>query len=378
MNERMTHRDSRRRGARAFRRGLFVCVFGLLVSDPSFADGLRESPETNRIGQWIDDLANDSERNNAKRALAQLRAVGAKADAALHDALDSKDPQQRHFAAHLLRARNSSAPSQKLLAVTVEGLRDDNLPEYPRKAPYIWNAVEGVEFLLGNVEVAKSHLLVALDATDGQQRFLAAYIVAMSRREWRVERVCSILIEHLEDNEVRNDASLSSTALARLGRPALPSLFENRGSLDVQQRDLIELVIRKIEGKPTAAHELNVLFTPDRETPSVNIPTIPKRVRWLALQGLLTGSTRTPSLSRLRKIHGKKLIIREIAHSDEYSTVQLGLGPFAGNVLAKELDEQNIWKVLLTIRVHYSGEIYRKIPNETAGGSPTWVLEPRT
>lgn len=352
-----------------------------LWSAPSVAPAMDQRPtedERIRIEVLVRDLVNDRSVGNATRAMKELSHLRAKAVPALEAALRSKNEQQRHFAAYVLRGFAPVRPSGKLLEVTVEGLRDDDIPEYSRKRPFVFNATDGVDFLLRHVDAAKTPLLEALDSKDGQQRYLAAYVIAMRQRSWQAVKVSGILIEHLEDNSIKNDASLSCSALARLGAAALPHLRQAAQSSDSQQGALVAMLIRDIEDPARARHpeeavQQNVIYDPQLTERILNIPTIRKRARWQALERVADGTTPVPSLARLRAEYPGGLMVREISHTSEYSVLQFGTGPFPTNNPRRELDEQNIWKVLLVIRVHYAGSVYRRSSN--SAGEVEWIPE---
>jgi hypothetical protein len=59
-----------------------------------------------------------------------------------------------------------------------------------------------------------------------------------------------ILIDHLRDNAIREDAWRSQHAMKELGRNALPWLEPFRDSEDAQQRDKVRRIIEQIRRRP--------------------------------------------------------------------------------------------------------------------------------
>ncbi len=333
----------------------------LMVPVPVHAD-LTPEEEKEYIASLILDLKSDDTWSNATWAITTLLRLGKKAIPALEEALDSDDIQQRHFAAHVLRKTCDKNPSPRLLAVTVEGLSHDEVPDDPGSLPYVYNALEGVDFLLTHTDGAKADLVKALAAYDGQQRFLAAYIVGMSRKPWRVRHVCSLLIEHLEDNDVPNDASLACSALFRIGDAALPLLRRHLHSDDKQQRELVGLLIDDIQSPPRLQGHLktagyNVIYDPLQSGRLVNIPTIQRSERFRALKRLRRGDLNVAPLKALRKQHPRILVV-EKSNTDGYSIVVVR--------------PHNGWETLLTLRIHYVDESVDQL-HQDDDGEGYWV-----
>ncbi len=336
------------------------------VSRP--APARRETPaEPATVATLIRDLADDDERENATRAVALLLRMGRAAIPALDAALGSRDAQQRHFAAEILRRIEGDRPSSRLLEVTVEGLRDDDVPDDRGARPYIYNAMAGVDYLSRHIDAAAAPLLRALWSRDGQQRFLAAYVIARTARRWDVDRVTELLIEHLQNNNVRHDASLSCEALFRLGPPALPHLRRYLLSRDAQQRRLVAKLIDDIEsataGKGVRTSFAGIIYDPGQRRRLVRIPTIPKKARWLALGRVRGSAAAIPELDGLRRQHGDKLLIIETSHTESSSIVEIGTNVHG--------IQTYLTQRLLTLRVHYNGRIERA--TEGADGQRRWV-----
>ena len=224
------------------------------------------------IDAWIEDLKDDNVRFNAWLAADQLSAYvgcGDEVEARVVRALDSPDYQQRQFAAKVLRYPCPPALYDRLLAVSVEGLQDDM---YPTSEHGPWtdfhNAAEGTAYLLHHITAAEPHLVAGLAAGDVQQRFLCAYILACANRQVETPCVVSILCDHLNSNEIGQDACMAASALFRLGPGILPLLREELKTGDDQKRKTLELLIRNLSGPGFATPaELETLQVISRSVP---------------------------------------------------------------------------------------------------------------
>lgn len=156
------------------------------------------------IPAFIRDLRDDDVNGNALRAIDWLERLGDQAVPALKRALNSDDWQQRQLAADVLRRNRDYLPCNDLLRVTVEGLRDDDLPYGPPRpsAPhgtrtYIRNAFVGVFYLAQHPHDSEPFLATALHSDDDQQRLLAAAAAGMGGCHALMDDAAPILIRHL-------------------------------------------------------------------------------------------------------------------------------------------------------------------------------------
>ncbi len=79
-----------------------------------------------------------------------------------------------------------------------------------------------------------------------EARFEAAWILALSGAPWPAD-AATVLVAHLADNDIREDAVRAMYALKRLGPAALPALETARAtSTDPQQRLAAELVLAEL------------------------------------------------------------------------------------------------------------------------------------
>jgi hypothetical protein len=214
-------------------------------------------------------FADDNMRFNATRMMwnfyvARNRNDGgvlASAIPALEEALFSPDWQQRQFCAAALRCLPYYNPSERMLDVTVEGLRNDELPRGLRLADgaRTWspvsNATAGTTYLLGHADLASDFLLDGLESDDDQQRFLCAYILGMSGHTRALPLAAEILIEHLQDNDIDGDAVWATAALYRFGPRVIPILERVRPA-DEQQRRAVSLILLDLLDPPDSRESL--------------------------------------------------------------------------------------------------------------------------
>lgn len=210
---------------------------------------VRHTPDA--IALWIADLRHDDVEWNAIAAHRRLRSAGPEADAALYEALDSDDRQQRQFAADLLRERGAP-DTERLIEVTVEGLRHDRLPDDGQggNCPSLANAQSGLRWLSSRTGAALPHLLRGLGSTDGQERFLCATLIAYGGHTEQIGVVTDELIAHVGSNDVPGDGLLAAHALWRLGEPALPFVRASMRWTDDQGYDLLRRIEWDITDPP--------------------------------------------------------------------------------------------------------------------------------
>lgn len=222
-----------------------------------------------RAAELIEDLRDDDVRWNAIKAWYGIVELEEPPVEALHAALDSDDWQQRQLAADLLwrfarddRAGRRFAPyvTSRLIAVTIEGLRDDDsaTSQVPGERDLqLFNAANGFRVLAKHAELAREQLVEGLDGEDYQQRFLCALALGTGGVGSESERVAAILVPHLADNDIPDDAKWSARALFMLGAEAIPHLeAAKEASDDAQQRDLLELILMNLKGAPDSIDDL--------------------------------------------------------------------------------------------------------------------------
>ncbi|MBL8728841.1 MAG: hypothetical protein JNM25_10450 [Planctomycetes bacterium] len=214
-----------------------------------------------RVAVLVADLRDDGLPWNAENAVALLVALPRGALPVLDEALSAGDLQQRHLAARVLRRRSEQhavAPSPRLLEVTVDALSDRLTDELQRRRLCgTWDpAAEGTRFLAPHASAARVPLRRALHVGDGQQRFLAAWLLAQCHDEGYSDTICRELLPHLADNDIAGDAVMATHGLYQLGPAALPALRWWRPHVDAQARRLIDVVERDLQQPPRSRAEL--------------------------------------------------------------------------------------------------------------------------
>tara|TARA_R110002073_G_scaffold336260_1_gene531410 strand:+ start:172069 stop:173007 length:939 start_codon:yes stop_codon:yes gene_type:complete len=138
--------------------------------------------------------------------------------------------------------------TEDLVRVTIEGLKDDTTPHdrVRRRGLLISNANLGTSILIPIAHQWSDLLIEAMESDDGQQRFLAAYILGRAGVAQSVERAAEILLPHLRDNYIQSDANFSVYALGGFGTELEPILRDTLPSADQQQRSLIMLLLLNI------------------------------------------------------------------------------------------------------------------------------------
>lgn len=223
----------------------------------------------------VRDLHSDGVRFNAENALDVLGEIGQPAVLHLRRALTSRDWQQRQMAAAVLHRLNVP-PSDDLVRISIEGLRDDALP-WGRKTNFVFNARQGVRYLAEHAKVAEAQLIRSLQSADLQQRFLSAAALGFGGRSVAAEQAAPILIAQLRDNQVSGDALFAMRALYGFGSAVLEPLQAVMASDDRQQRELAAFLIWKLQSQSA---------TLDLPPPDIKISTLatdPTELNWRLL-----------------------------------------------------------------------------------------------
>jgi hypothetical protein len=215
----------------------------------------------------VEQLRDDDRDWNAMRAMRALGEFDAPPLEELYAALDSGDWQLRQLAARVLwrfihppyweQQEPQGEVTQRLIEVSVEGLQGDRLP-YDRqrdKYTYAFNAAEGFHNLRRHARQAEAQLAAGLDSDDYQQRFLCALTLGFGGVSSQAKAVSRVLLPHLRDNDIPEDAKWCTAALYRLGKPVEPFLRAALENADAQQRKLIELLLLDLERPPQTAGE---------------------------------------------------------------------------------------------------------------------------
>lgn len=148
--------------------------------------------------------------------------------------------------------------TEDLISVTIEGLKNDTTPiDRPRRRGLgYYNASFGVSKLIPIAHQWRHHIERAMYSDDPQQRFLAAYILGRAGVDQSVRKASEILLPHLRDNDISEDAKWAVHALGGFGPPILPLLRDALEDADEQQRSLIQLLMTNLLDPPTTESQL--------------------------------------------------------------------------------------------------------------------------
>ena len=196
----------------------------------------------------IRDLRDDERDFNGIRAMSLLRRLGPEAIGALEAALDSDDLQQRQLAASLLRAMPRYRPSDRMLAVTVEGLSMRARTWDAESYTPVSLQRRGAQYLASLGRRASAALEEGLRSDDKQQRFACAVAAGFGGCDGLVDLAAPILIDCLEDNRIAGDARVAAPALFSFDEAARPWLEAYADSADRQQRDTVRLILLELDG----------------------------------------------------------------------------------------------------------------------------------
>lgn len=201
-----------------------------------------------------EDLVSDEVHWNAERAEDLLRSLWPDSQSALENALHSRDMQAQLLAARLLR-KLCTDPSDSLLSACVQDLRDDS------RSSFGWyltrhNAAEASDYLVRWAPRAEPMLAEALHSLDRQQRLLAAAVAGYAGLTDLIAVAAPILIEHLRDNSIPDDAKVAAPSLFRFGPEVLPYLREHVDSNDRQLGPIVRAIVERLEYPDRPLHRL--------------------------------------------------------------------------------------------------------------------------
>lgn len=215
---------------------------------------LRDEERSRTLALLVRALRSDGVRWSALSAKDLLiGSLGEEAIPFLRQALDDPDYQSRQFAASLLR-NQGEPPSPRLITVSIEGLRDDAYPYGRDGVTYLCNAKEGTCWLWIHQPVGTAELRTALASDDAQQRFLAAWLLAMRGDTESTAPICAELVPHLRDGS-KPAPAWAIRALFLLGPTARPHLEAALPTANARQAACIQLLVRDWVDPPASTAE---------------------------------------------------------------------------------------------------------------------------
>jgi hypothetical protein len=180
--------------------------------------------------------------------------------------------EREHAAGCLLRSQGREdwtyTPSDPFLDVLVASLGDEANARLAR-AEVLW-------YLRGSPARVQERLALLLDGGNLLARFGAAVLLAPVGSEAPTAlraAAAGVLVEHLRDNDIREDAVLATSALVEAGAAARPVLEVAAAGEDVQQRRLAALILRRIV-EPEADAARLTSDDPARITATMRDPTL--------------------------------------------------------------------------------------------------------
>ncbi len=173
--------------------------------------------------------------------------IGAAALPELETALLSGELMLREHAAQVLINMRwhdewQHTPSDPLFDVLIASLNEGRNPRLRRNDVLSflrWASAYGVPARLASL----------LDGSTTLGRFSAAVLLAPATSAAPVglrALAVGVLVEHLRDNDIADDAVLATAALVEAGPAARPALEDAAASEDAQQRRLAALILRRI------------------------------------------------------------------------------------------------------------------------------------
>ncbi|MDP7008520.1 MAG: hypothetical protein QGI78_03010 [Phycisphaerales bacterium] len=163
---------------------------------------------------------------------------------ALQKAFEEGDAQSQTSIVDIVK-RRSIKPWRTIIERAVEDLKDDRgtTEYYFRRA----NAKTATIYLWKWWSETEPFVRAALSSKDPQQRLRAALIVAFARSEKDMPEALPILLPHLYDNEIMEDARLVVPAIFRFGPKAIPLLLAELKHADQQAHAILLHMIERLE-----------------------------------------------------------------------------------------------------------------------------------
>lgn len=231
------------------------------AKEPAAEPLVPKVPSDAQFAAWMLDLCDDAERWNAARAKSNLRAHWPASRPWLEAGLESADHQQRQLSANILAGARAE-PTDALVRVLVEGLRDDGLPvgtrfDGGRSYTAVYNADRGEHFLARHMDAARVQVQAAFDTSDDpQQRMRCASLLGSDdRNPYRLDLV-PFLVECLRDNDVVGDAARATAVIVRMGQLGVPALIPLADGSSRQDARLAAAILERLGPHPPGAEEL--------------------------------------------------------------------------------------------------------------------------
>jgi len=222
-----------------------------------------------QLAACVEALRDDTLRWNATAALELLQANGPRALRRLEQALSSKDEQQRILAACAYVRIDGHAPTPQLARILESLLTPAPGGSYGEITPRPWIArvgranldERGCAFwalcedprLFQHVEL---ELEQRLQGPECAARFDAAFVIVQHAGARARAQAFRVLVDHLCDNRLSDDAALAMRELARAGDEGLAAVRAALPGRDEQQSRLLRHFLARFEPGHAAAQAL--------------------------------------------------------------------------------------------------------------------------
>jgi len=186
--------------------------------------------------------------------------------ALLEKALDSKDEQQRFLALGLLQAfalvptpgGHPYYPTERMLEVFFESITPKGYSRYSWRPgyrysmefiPYEPSSEKTVAFALQFIDRIELRLVDLLEKTRHEElRIFCAYVLARTQNGQPPSIIAPVLVEHLRDNSISNDALMAMEGLYALGPGSIAWLEAAQLDDDPQAKACAELLTLELYG----------------------------------------------------------------------------------------------------------------------------------
>jgi len=219
--------------------------------------------ERKKALRLIKDLRDDNIPNNGISASRQLCMMGCKVTGLLEECLYSDDYQTRHVAAGILRnCCPDYEPSDRLLTLTLDLLSYDNYdPECLRDMVWHNEVYNYLRNASNTYPQFRSRLIQNLNSSDPNEQLDSALLLAEYGEQSLTPTLVPLLIPHLANNKIRNDACMAAYALYQLGEPIRPYIARITNSFDAQEADFASLIMYQLDYPETTNQTLQLFFT---------------------------------------------------------------------------------------------------------------------
>lgn len=200
-------------------------------------------------------------------------------------------PFRQELDARVAAGSLSAEDETAVARVIAEQLRGDGTAD---------NAARARSVLSSLWPASEPALQRALESEDGQQRRLAALMLASLPGATMTDAVIEACVESLGHDDVAWNATDASSALLELGEPAIPALQRALGGGDEQLRRHAAYILRSLDAPPTEALLRESVIDLETGSRTDHVPSHAKSAAvWLveyaeAAEPLLAAAVRSP------------------------------------------------------------------------------------